>query len=345
MYFSGSDQYKFLSKTTKKTNEFVKAKPDLVFHDTILDWDSVLYSQLIDKVKVWYFQSMTLKNPVNVYPARFTGSNERSDSKAVLAGNTVYVLEYGKLYSIDVTSLIDTSGSNVSSPVIREVSLHGDDSRASHLVDISSSGKYCFGIDTEGGIYRIPDLIFHREDVVLRRIYSGYAFNLALSDTGAVYSWGTGSRGELGQDCDSVECETPQRIDFFDDLPSVVVDLACGGWHALALTSDGDIYSWGWNESGQLGHSAEKLSSVSPHPFPVDLGSANDPVRQIAAGARHSIAVLKSGQLYTWGLNKFGQLGLGDCENRSVPSPVEGSVEGRVNRAYCGRWSTVINIT
>jgi len=140
--------------------------------------------------------------------------------------------------------------------------------------------------------------------------------------------------------------------------------VACGGWHSLALTSDGDVYSWGWNESGQLGHSAEKLSSVTPHPFPIDLGSADDPVQAISAGSRHSVAVMKSGRVFSWGLNKFGQLGVGDLENRMEPTEVRmesaevrrESKEARmepveagqsqflpsVRAAYCGRWSTIL---
>ena len=35
------------------------------------------------------------------------------------------------------------------------------------------------------------------------------------------------------------------------------MQLASGGWHNLALTESGDVYSWGWNESGQLGLGTE----------------------------------------------------------------------------------------
>jgi len=149
----------------------------------------------------------------------------------------------------------------------------------------------------------------------------------------------------------------PRRIEFFDDLPCVVKDVACGGWHTVVLTdspqchtsddvvltSDGDIYSFGWNESGQLGHPKENKTSISGVPYPCDLGSAIDPVRHIACGARHSIAVLKSGKMYVWGFNKFGQLGLGDLKNRQEPSEMTGlPSSSKICQIDCGRWHTFV---
>jgi hypothetical protein len=228
---------------------------------------------------------------------------------------------------------------------------------AVRIVQIASTDEKVYGLDdTNNGVYEIDDdngLLLpgirkwrFPEGTNIVKLRCGFAHFVALSDTGALYSWGSGGRGELGHDEQEhvmVNCEEPKRIDFFDDLPSVVKDISCGGWHTLALTSDGDIYSWGWNESGQLGHSKEKsLSSVSGVPYPVDLGSGDDPVVQISAGSRHSVGVMKCGDVFSWGYNKHGQLGLGDFENRLEPEKVKVKGKSKCKGAICSRWSTVM---
>ncbi|XP_046567200.1 RCC1 domain-containing protein 1-like [Haliotis rubra] len=77
-----------------------------------------------------------------------------------------------------------------------------------------------------------------------------------LTKHGHVYSFGLGSRGQLGHD--SVEEETePRMVDSLDGLR--VVGVAAGGWHSAAITASGDLFTWGWNESGQLGHSTGQV--------------------------------------------------------------------------------------
>lgn len=58
------------------------------------------------------------------------------------------------------------------------------------------------------------------------------------------------SRGQLGHgSIDSVDY--PQEVQALGGVQ--IVQIACGGWHSCALSESGDLYVWGWNESGQLG--------------------------------------------------------------------------------------------
>ena len=160
------------------------------------------------------------------------------------------------------------------------------------------------------------------------------------------YSIGNGSRGQLGFPDIEIKCEVPRRVEFFDDLPCTVVDVVAGGWHSLALTSDGDIYSWGWNQVSQCGHSSDQLSTVIREPYPVDLGSGENPVSKIGAGARHSVAILKNGEVYSWGWNKYGQLGHGDNADKSTPTRVNFPDSDSHNKpcaVICGRWGTLVH--
>jgi alpha-tubulin suppressor-like RCC1 family protein len=162
-----------------------------------------------------------------------------------------------------------------------------------------------------------------------------------------VFFSGNGSRGQMGTQDIEIKCETPRRIEFFDDLPCTVIDVVTGGWHSLALTSDGDIYSWGWNQASQCGHSSDSLSTVVRLPYPVDLGSGDNPVTGIAAGARHSVALLRNGEVFSWGWNKYGQLGLGHNEDKPVPTQVTCAQfdSHKPARVVAGRWGTLVICT
>ena len=114
-----------------------------------------------------------------------------------------------------------------------------------------------------------------------------------------------------------------------------VTAIAAGSMHALALIEDGTVRAWGWNSDGQLGHGSLYFSSASPV---VVGGIAPDKsfvlgpywgalknVRSIAAGSRHSLALLNDGRVVAWGSNNQGQLGDGtDANQRSRPVLVKG---------------------
>uniref|UniRef100_A0A3B1JZV9 Si:ch73-190m4.1 n=1 Tax=Astyanax mexicanus TaxID=7994 RepID=A0A3B1JZV9_ASTMX len=83
------------------------------------------------------------------------------------------------------------------------------------------------------------------------------------------------------------------------------------------VLSDGQLFTWGENSSGQLG-----LGRVEPS-FPQPLRSlCGIPLAQISAGGDHSFALSMSGAVFGWGRNNSGQLGLGDTEDRYTPASV-----------------------
>uniref|UniRef100_A0A8B9JSP5 Si:ch73-190m4.1 n=1 Tax=Astyanax mexicanus TaxID=7994 RepID=A0A8B9JSP5_ASTMX len=96
-----------------------------------------------------------------------------------------------------------------------------------------------------------------------------------------------------------------------------VIQVACGNQHCMALTHDGQLFTWGENSSGQLGLGSGK--SNSPQPLRSLRGI---PLAQISAGGDHSFALSLSGTVFGWGRNNAGQLGLGNAENRSTPACV-----------------------
>jgi hypothetical protein len=148
-------------------------------------------------------------------------------------------------------------------------------------------------------------------------VAAGDEYSLALLANGTVMAWGQGEVGQLGDGRTNAS-----------DVPVVVKGLtgvtaiAAGGEHGLALLSDGTVMAWGANEEGQLGdegvEAAEPEEDISD--VPVMVQGLSD-VKAIAAGARHSLALLESGTVMAWGEDASGQLGDGSIV-RSQEAPV-----------------------
>ncbi|KAI4884475.1 hypothetical protein NFI96_014103 [Prochilodus magdalenae] len=98
-----------------------------------------------------------------------------------------------------------------------------------------------------------------------------------------------------------------------------VIQVVCGDHHCMALTHDGQLFTWGQNSNGQLGLGKDGLNFPSPQPLKSLCGV---PLAQISAGGDHSFALSLSGAVFGWGRNSAGQLGLGDTEDRYTPTCV-----------------------
>ena len=84
-----------------------------------------------------------------------------------------------------------------------------------------------------------------------------------------------------------------------------------------AVSTDGQLFTWGQNSNGQLGLGKGEPSSLTPQPL---KSLAGIPLAQISAGGDHSFALSLSGAVFGWGKNSAGQLGLNDDQGR-VPLP------------------------
>lgn len=89
---------------------------------------------------------------------------------------------------------------------------------------------------------------------------------------------------------------------------SKITQIACGSNHALALKENGDVYIWGSGEQNQLGHRVverKRLDSLTP-----TLLRLTKKCRLIGCGQDHSFAVQRNEDVWTWGLNSFGETGI-----------------------------------
>ncbi|KAK7274802.1 hypothetical protein RIF29_15901 [Crotalaria pallida] len=166
-----------------------------------------------------------------------------------------------------------------------------------------------------------------------------------LSD---VYLWGEDiGDGRLGGGTHRVESLSNSEMDAFipKALKSKVVldvySIACGFKHAVLVTKQGEIFSWGYESGGRLGQGVE--ADVS-YPKPIDTLS-NVNIELVACGDYHTCAVTYNGDLYTWGdgTHHSGLLGHGNEVSHWIPKKVSGDMEGvHISFVSCGPWHTAI---
>lgn len=143
------------------------------------------------------------------------------------------------------------------------------------------------------------------------------AFNLELPKrrevVGNVLVCGAGDTGQLGLGVDILERKRPALV---DNIPNPV-DVCAGGMHCLALTNNGDIYSFGCNDEGALGRDTSEEGSEAT-PAKIELpGKA----LCISAGDSHSACLLEDGRVFAWGSfrDSHGNMGLTIDGNKRTP--------------------------
>jgi alpha-tubulin suppressor-like RCC1 family protein len=130
-----------------------------------------------------------------------------------------------------------------------------------------------------------------------------------------------------------------------------IIRIAAGSFHSMAITEDLDLYIWGWNNDGQLGLGPLDLRPNVAYPTQVlyfrrKLDIKADIVK-VSAGFAHSAALDSQGRLFTWGNNKYGQLGLGDYLSRRYPTEVTGFIDPqgvpyKISDVQCGLYHCVV---
>ncbi|XP_065334397.1 RCC1 and BTB domain-containing protein 1-like [Cloeon dipterum] len=154
---------------------------------------------------------------------------------------------------------------------------------------------------------------------------------VAISSSGAIYSWGLNRFGELGLGT-LIGSLIPVQIPGFL-ATKTVVQVECADHFTIARTSDGQVFTWGLNDCGQLGL-GHTTNVTSPSKVEGMLGGRF--VSTIACGQSHCMAVLDSGELFAWGGNVCGQLGLGHKFKTLRPCKVTGLQGAKIARVACG---------
>jgi alpha-tubulin suppressor-like RCC1 family protein len=182
---------------------------------------------------------------------------------------------------------------------------------------------YAFGVNTENqlgfGHNRVVNEIQIVEELCDQQIIdfaNGFWHCIARNSSGKVYCWGYNFWGCLGIGSKDRGYHKPKLNQYLNN--EFVIDISCGYYHSLVLTNCGEVYAWGGNRVGQIGNGCNGWNSDQLIPIKVN-GFNNERVVMISCGYWNSMALTECGHVYSWGWNKFGQLGIGNTVHSNEP--------------------------
>lgn len=183
-----------------------------------------------------------------------------------------------------------------------------------------------------------------------KKISCGGMHTGAISTTGDVYCWGRADSGQTGY--------ALWYRNFFPGvliprkvmgLDNTAVNISCGGFHTLILTSTGRVYAMGKDDFGMLGvedthHTSMAIGVESP----TLVTFFNDQsIMSVNAGGWHSCFLTSTGKLYSCGKGEYGRLGVGAEKSFTNPEEVkiDGNVDDCINSVSCGGSHTIFSTT
>ncbi|XP_012221196.1 probable E3 ubiquitin-protein ligase HERC4 isoform X2 [Linepithema humile] len=222
-----------------------------------------------------------------------------------------------------------------------------DFSETNNIEQIACGENYTVALTKDGKVYSCGNndygqlghekarkrlqLIPGLDAFVFKKVECGNCHTMAVNEWGQLFSWGCNLNGQLG--LNSVDCteRTPRMVRALGT--NVIIQIACGVEHSIALTNDGDLFAWGSNKEGQLGLGIHTVTEIKPKKIST---LAAVPIAFVACGGYHTIVISKSGAVFSWGRNTFGQLGLNDTQQRNLPCQLRTLRNAKVCYATCG---------
>ncbi len=213
-----------------------------------------------------------------------------------------------------------------------------------HTVIIAEDGNlYSFGDNIYGQLglgnntnTNIPTLVTVQDDLKVKVVSCGKLHTVIIAEDGNLYSFGDNSSGQLGLGDDTFEENLPTLVTIPGGLKVKMV--SCGDSHTVIITEDDNFYSFGNNVAGQLGLGDNTRRNV-PELVNVPDGLK---VKAISCGHLHTAIITEDDKLYSFGGNRFGQLGLGYNINRRIPTLVTVSDNLKVKAVSSGFYHTTI---
>ena len=222
------------------------------------------------------------------------------------------------------------------------------------IIHLAGNGRDLF-VCTSNGLFSPSEKTFVSsfEGILASQYASGGQHAICLTPMGELYAWGNGPLGELGLGTVTKSTpQTPQKIQY----NATFVSISCGADHSVAMDGCGNAFAWGQNRHRQLGlyNTLTSSSSSSSSNLTASFASSSstkfkpetnfliedflfvprflpfslkNPVLKVACGSKFTLAVTKSGDIFSWGAGECGQLGNNGCSFKEVPSKID--MEGK----------------
>ena len=278
------------------------------------------------------------------------------------AYSTIFALDpEGKIYTWGANyngQLGDGTNNNSNVPIC--ISELENDLKGKRITNIYTSSSTIFALDTEGKIYAwgynyfgqlgdgttnssnipicISDLDNDLKGKNIVKIYIDTNTIFALDTEGKIYSWGYNYHGELGDGTNNNR-NNPICISELENAlkGKNIIDIDTVSSTIFALDTEGKIYTWGSNAFGLLGNGTTNSSNI-----PICISDLNNALKgkkivDIYTGSYNIIVKDNEGKIYTWGNNRYGQVGdgiteVGDGNYRNTPiciSDLDNDIKGK----------------
>jgi len=208
----------------------------------------------------------------------------------------------------------------------------------SHSAALTSTGRlFTWGLNLSGQLgndtilqSNIPfeitsQFVLNANDKIVQ-VDLGSLHSIAITSTGRIFSWGSNTSGQLGDNSQTGKNKPNEITSRFTSFNLAVDDkisfLSTGGSFSSVITSNGRVFTWGLNSEGQLGNGNTNLSTI-----PVEITSrfnlsGSEKVTLVTLGATHISALTSAGKVFTWGSNYDGELGDGTFNRRTAPTNI-----------------------
>lgn len=169
--------------------------------------------------------------------------------------------------------------------------------------------------------------------------------NQRVSVTTEIFSWGSGTNYQLGTGNAHIQ-KLPCKVDALQG--SSIKLISASKFHSVAVTGRGELYTWGFGRGGRLGHPEFDIHSgqaavITPRQVILGLGSRR--VKAVAAAKHHTVIATESGEVFTWGSNREGQLGYASVDTQPTPRRVSSLKSKIVAVAAANKHSAAVSET
>ena len=227
-----------------------------------------------------------------------------------LGNYKIYVIAYDKAGNHKQSNIVDFKINRE----FKEISLGG-----SHSLAIDNEGQlWAWGNNSSGQLgdgttsnKNNPTRI--TENIKYKEISAGRNHCIAIDSEGNLWVWGDNSRGQLG-DGTTISKNIPNKVEFQVKFCQAQ---ASGRLYSMAIDNEGNLWSWGLNDQGQLGDGTTINKNI---PTKIEIDTT---FKKFSIGENHSIAVDNRGILWAWGNNYYGQLGDKTTKDKLVPTKIK----------------------
>lgn len=277
--------------------------------------------------------SFILTEMGEVYSFGFDGQGQLGDGGEVyFVGDLNYSSQLKKQAS-NITSLFELNPGDIIHKIEGGSNFSVALSKEGDVFTFGENNNGQLGLDQTENIYQTSPIKITQnfelaDEEKIIDICVGSSHALALTQLGNVFVWGNNNFGQLGNDKRGINAYKPEKLDFYGEK---VIKIACGSFHSYVLTNLNFLYGFGYNGYGQLADKAVIVHTGNDKSTPYEMSKnfnleANEKIIDIYSGFFHGIALTSNQNLFSFGQNNSGQLGIKNNISTSIPQKMNQNI-------------------